>query len=96
MSHRTDGAERWALTLLNEIVARDRQNRDVLPGSVMHHVKAARRILIKMQKKQGKPGGREQNDRSFSRKEKSRQERASRLIPLITFAGQRVQQTFSK
>lgn len=72
MSHRTDGAERWARKLLDEIVARDRQNRDALPGSVMYHVKAARRILIKMQKKEGKPGGREQNDRSFFNKKKTR------------------------
>ena len=64
MSHRNDGAERWALRLLNKIVDCDRRNRDALPGSVVSHVKQARRILIKLQKRK-QPKGRHQHDPSF-------------------------------
>ena len=48
MSHRNKKAERWALELLNQIVALDKENRDALPGSVVREVKIARRILINL------------------------------------------------
>lgn len=65
MSHRTDGAEAWALGLLNEIVDCDKRNRDALPGSVVKKVKEARRILIKLKKRAQKESGHEFHDRCF-------------------------------
>lgn len=68
MSHRTDGAEAWALELLNAIVNCDKRNRDALPGSVVKKVKEARQILIKLKKRAQKESGRYDNDRCFYRK----------------------------
>jgi len=49
MSHVKDKDELWALRLLEEIIRRDREDRDALPGSVVQHVKAAVRIIRKRQ-----------------------------------------------
>jgi septum formation topological specificity factor MinE len=49
MPHVKDRDERWALERLEAIVARDREDRDALPGSVVQLVKDAVRILRKRQ-----------------------------------------------
>jgi len=49
MSHVKDKDELWALRILEEIIRRDREDRDALPGSVVQHVKAAVRIIRKRQ-----------------------------------------------
>ena len=48
MSHRKDKDEFWALALLEQIIRRDREDRDALPGSAMRHIKAAARILRRL------------------------------------------------
>lgn len=47
MTHRKDRDEEWAIRLLEQIVERDRADRDALPGSAVSHVKAALRIMRK-------------------------------------------------
>lgn len=47
MPKRKDVEEEWAIHLLERIVARDRADRDALPGSAMKHVKAALKIMRK-------------------------------------------------
>jgi len=47
MPHVKDKDERWAAALLERIVARDRQDRDALPGSAVKRVKEALDILRK-------------------------------------------------
>lgn len=47
MPKRQDEHEEWAINLLCQIVERDRQNRDALPGSVVRLVKRAITIMRK-------------------------------------------------
>jgi len=47
MPHRKDRDEEWAIALLEQIVARDRQDRDALSGQAVDHVKRALVILKK-------------------------------------------------
>lgn len=47
MTHRKDRDEEWALQLLEQILERDRADRDALPGAVVSKVKEAARILRK-------------------------------------------------
>lgn len=47
MTHRKDKDEDWAIALLQEIIARDREDRDAISGQAMTHVKEAWRILVK-------------------------------------------------
>lgn len=47
MPHVKDKDERWAVALLEQIVARARKDRDALSGSVVKRVKDARSILKK-------------------------------------------------
>jgi len=49
MSHVKDRHELWALSLLNQIIERDKRDRDALPGSVVKLVKDAARIIRKRQ-----------------------------------------------
>jgi len=53
MPHRKDRDEEWAIALLQQIVARDRQDRDALSGQAVDHVKRALVIL----KKRRRAGG---------------------------------------
>jgi hypothetical protein len=57
MPHRKDRDEEWAIALLEQIVARDRQDRDVLSGQAVDHVKRALVILKKRRRASG-PGKR--------------------------------------
>lgn len=49
MSHVKDKDELWALTLLQQIIERDREDRDALPGSAVKLVKQAAKIIKKRQ-----------------------------------------------
>ncbi|MBI4434670.1 hypothetical protein HY635_02540 [Candidatus Uhrbacteria bacterium] len=53
MPHVKDRDERWALERLEEIIERDREDRDALPGSVVKLVKDAARILRKRREHKG-------------------------------------------
>jgi hypothetical protein len=57
MPHRKDRDEEWAIALLEQIVARDRQDRDALSGQAVDHVKRALVILKKRRRASG-PGKR--------------------------------------
>lgn len=50
MTHRKDGAEEFAIRLLQQIIDIDRRDRDALPGSVVKHVKTAQTIMRKRRK----------------------------------------------
>jgi hypothetical protein len=50
MPHMKDRDERWALRLLEQIIRRDREDRDALPGSVVKLIKKAIKILRKRQR----------------------------------------------
>lgn len=52
--HVKDQDELWTLALLNRIIARSRQDRDALPGSVVKLVKEAVIILRKRQASRNK------------------------------------------
>lgn len=56
MTHRKDRDEEWAARLLQQIVERDRADRDALPGSAVKHVKAALTIIRKRRKGGGVRG----------------------------------------
>ena len=45
--HVKDKDELWALGLLEQIIRRDWEDRDALPGAAVKHVKAAARIIKK-------------------------------------------------
>jgi hypothetical protein len=47
MAHRKDRDEDWAIALLQQIVDRDRADRDAISGQAMHHIKEAQHILLK-------------------------------------------------
>lgn len=47
MPHRKDGAEEFAIALLQQIIDIDRRDHDALPGSAVKHVKDAQRIMKK-------------------------------------------------
>jgi hypothetical protein len=47
MPHRKDRDEEWAIALREQLVARDRQDRDALSGQAVDHVKRALVILKK-------------------------------------------------
>lgn len=49
MAHVKDRDELWALALLQQIIERDRQDRDALPGSAVRLVKEAAKIIKKRQ-----------------------------------------------
>lgn len=51
MPHISDGHELWTLGLLNQIIQRDKKNKDALPGSVVKLVKKTVKILKKRQNK---------------------------------------------
>lgn len=53
MPHRKDRDEEWAIALLEQIVARDRQDRDALSGQAVDHVKRALVILKKRRRDRG-------------------------------------------
>lgn len=53
MSHRKDNDEKWAIALLEKVVARSQKDRDALPGSAVKKVKEALKILRKRQKGRG-------------------------------------------
>jgi len=55
MPHRKDRDEEWAIALLEQIVARDRQDRDALSGQAVDHVKRALVILKKRRRGGGAP-----------------------------------------
>jgi hypothetical protein len=55
MGHVKDKDELWALALLEQIIQRDRKDRDALPGSVIKHVKAAAKIIKKRQEAKRSP-----------------------------------------
>jgi hypothetical protein len=55
MPHRKDRDEEWAFALLEQIVARDRQDRDALSGQAVDHVKRALVILKKRRRAGGAP-----------------------------------------
>jgi hypothetical protein len=55
MPHRKDRDEEWANALLEQIVARDRQDRDALSGQAVDHVKRALVILKKRRRGGGAP-----------------------------------------
>jgi hypothetical protein len=50
LTHRKDRDEEWALRLLEQILERDRADRDALPGAVVGKVKEAAVILRKRRK----------------------------------------------
>lgn len=50
MTHRKDIDEEWAISVLQQIVDRDRSDRDALPGSVVKLAKQAIVILKKRRK----------------------------------------------
>ena len=50
MGHRKDGAEEYAIRLLQQIIDIDRRDRDALPGSAVRHVKVAQTIMRKRRK----------------------------------------------
>jgi hypothetical protein len=50
VTHRKDHDEEWALRLLEQIIERDRADRDALPGAVVRKVKDAATILRKRRK----------------------------------------------
>lgn len=56
MPHVKDRDERWALARLDEIIQRDREDRDALPGSVVKLVKDAARILRKRREHKAEGG----------------------------------------
>jgi hypothetical protein len=47
MPHRKDRDEEWAIALLEQIVQRDREDRDALSSQGVGHIKKARVILKK-------------------------------------------------
>ena len=47
MPHRKDRDEEWAIALLEQIVERDKEDRDALSGEAMRHIKRALVILKK-------------------------------------------------
>jgi hypothetical protein len=47
MPHRKDRDEEWAIALLEQIVQRDREDRDALSGQAVGHIKRALVILKK-------------------------------------------------
>jgi hypothetical protein len=47
MPHRKDRDEEWAIALLEQIVQRDREDRDALSGQAIGHIKRALIILKK-------------------------------------------------
>lgn len=49
MGHVKDKDELWALALLEQIIQRDREDRDALSGSVVKKVKEAAKMLRKRQ-----------------------------------------------
>ncbi|MDA2936464.1 hypothetical protein MYX06_04570 [Patescibacteria group bacterium AH-259-L05] len=49
MPHIKDKDELWALSLLNQIIQRSKDDRDALPGSVVKKVKEAAIIIKKRQ-----------------------------------------------
>ncbi len=49
MPHVKDRDELWALALLEQIIQRDREDRDALPGTVVELAKKAAKILKKRQ-----------------------------------------------
>ena len=49
MAHIKDKDELWTLALLEQIIQRDRQDRDALSGVVVKHVKKAATIIRKRQ-----------------------------------------------
>ncbi len=54
MPHRKDRDEEWAIALLEQIVARDRQDRDALSGQAVDHVKRAL-VILKKRRRDGEP-----------------------------------------
>jgi len=64
MPHIKDRDERWALEKLEEIIQRDREDRDALPGSAVKLVKDAARILRKRRERKGE---RHRRDRRVGR-----------------------------
>ena len=62
MGHVKDKDELWALALLEQIIQRDREDRDALPGSAVQHVKAAARIIKKRQ--EAKRSGERKRDKA--------------------------------
>lgn len=57
MPHRKDRDEEWAIALLEQIVARDRQDRDALSGQAVDHVKRAL-VILKKRRRDGSAGKR--------------------------------------
>jgi hypothetical protein len=55
MPHVKDKDELWALALLEQIIRRDRDDRDALPGSAVQHIKMAANIIRKRQKAKRSP-----------------------------------------
>jgi len=55
MPHRKDRDEEWAIALLQQIVARDRQDRDALSGQAVDHVKRAL-VILKKRRRDGGAG----------------------------------------
>ena len=55
MPHVKDKDELWALALLEQIIRRDRDDRDALPGSAVKHIKMAADIIRKRQKAKRSP-----------------------------------------
>ena len=55
MPHRKDRDEEWAIALLEQIVARDRQDRDALSGQAVDHVKRAL-VILKKRRRDGGAG----------------------------------------
>jgi hypothetical protein len=55
MPHRKDRDEEWAIALLEQIVARDRRDRDALSGQAVDHVKRAL-VILKKRRRDGGAG----------------------------------------
>ena len=51
MGHVKDKDELWALHYLEQIIQRDRVDRDALPGAVVKRVKEAAKIIRKRQER---------------------------------------------
>lgn len=50
MTHRKDRDEEWAISLLEQIVARSREDRDAFSGQALYEVKRALAIFKKRRK----------------------------------------------
>lgn len=66
MPHVKDRDERWALGLLEQIVARSREDRDALSGSVVGLVKQAARMLRQRQEHKGERHGKDRRNRNWT------------------------------